>query len=1211
MVLFSGRFLLFCFLFLLFTLIPRSISQEIPGNGLTENQREVLIADLIEKSGDRVRWSHNARLDFAITAYEYARGLEKPDLKMRAMFNMAELYFQQGNFDDAYQYFDTLQLYGKETGDIILQVKAKCYIGSIYRYKGEIYDALGITYDAHQLVLDSDFEKLISLTSNHLGLIYRNLGDTAIAMEYYQIALDNALEFDDAHQTILAYTYLGNLFRTEGYAEKAHQYYLTAMELAIRDNDMQNIASLNNNIGNIYRDRDDYDQALEYYYLAHGMLDEIFLAGLETVILRNIGVTFKLKGDLDEAYNYITRSLESSQKAQLLWLTRDNYLTLSEIYHQLGKDNEAYIYLKEYNQLNQKIFNDRLFNSINYFNERIYDAQRKEELYRFRWQRNLLLLTIVGLGLLFLISLFVLIFSRLKEKKSHVKSLESTIREKEITEKALRQSEENYQTLIRTLNEGLVVLDLDNKIEFVNFKACKVLGVQDKSELTGRNFKEFLLTPEDEKLYNDKMELQKMGISDHYEVKMKNVSGDLLWVNLSSAPILDENLRSKGSVTLITDVSDKKKYEETYSDLTTDLNQKIKQLNCMYDISDISGVPGITFEEIIEKSLEIIPVGLKYTHDIGVQIMFDNKVYASENYKETPWSYIVPIKVQKKKLGHIKVAYLEQKPKINKDPFHFNEKILLKNISEKFGQILEAKNLEKVLRENQERLQEIQRIAKIGNWEKELISGDFTFSENFFDIAEISPERRKFFGIEKLLEIIHPEDKHTFNELIKDDDLDSNILSYHYRIITQQGVIKNIYSSRKVVKDDTDKPFRVIYTIQDVTEQKINQELKYSAEVALRTSEARQQVLADMSYEMRTPLNGIIGVVEFLLKSDLSAEQMNLTKTIKDSSEGLMNIINNIQDLSRIEHGNIQMHDKVFDVNKFTERISNLFSALTRHKELKLSIDLDKKIPAMIVADENRLNQVISNLISNAVKRNEKGEVHIRLRLAKKLKDHMVIGVEIKDPSKDEDRRVPLHLMDSLESISDTDIYKSEDLSLSITQKLVELMGGNLAMKTDKKQGSVASFDFIAKQAEKTSGKSDKNGNPEETMKAIKGLKVLYAEDKIINQKVIKLMLSHAKVDVDLANNGAEALDMMVKDKYDVILLDMIMPVMDGMETVKAIREQFDSSPPLIGVTASTMEKSKKLYLDNGLDDIITKPVNQTELYEKLAHWHLRKTKNQ
>lgn len=170
-------------------------------------------------------------------------------------------------------------------------------------------------------------------------------------------------------------------------------------------------------------------------------------------------------------------------------------------------------------------------------------------------------------------------------------------------------------------------------------------------------------------------------------------------------------------------------------------------------------------------------------------------------------------------------------------------------------------------------------------------------------------------------------------------------------------------------------------------------------------------------------------------------------------------------------------------------------------------------------------------------------------------------------------------------------------------------MGGVLSLRTDKTQGSTASFDFIAKQPDKTSKKLLENASQDNIMKVIKGLKVLYAEDKIINQKVISLMLSHAKINVALANNGAEALDMMSKDKFDIILLDMIMPVMDGMETVQAIRQQFESSPPLIGVTANTMEKSKKQYLDNGLDDIITKPVNPAELYQKIAHWHLQKSK--
>jgi PAS domain S-box-containing protein len=1200
--------LVIIFLFALAFPVQSIRAQETPGAVMSDSQRELMINDLIMKSADHARWSHKARLDFALTAYEYSLDVKDPELRMQAMFQMAELYFQEGSFDKALLYFDSLQIFGSQTNNIPILVKAKCHIGSVYRYRGELLEALGITHDANQIIEESGFDELKSLTYNDLGLIYRSLGDNELAEEYYESALENARNHQDTIQEIRALTYMGNYFRSENEVERAYELYDTAMMLAVQSNAFQNIASLNNNIGNIYRDRGDFDAALEYYLEAFSMIGEVYLVGLETVILRNIGVTFQQKGDINEALSYINKSLELSKETGLKWITRDNYLTLSEIYRTLEEPERAYNYLLSYTGLDREIFNERLLNSIEYFSERVYDAQRREELYRFRWQRNMLLLVISGLGLFFLISLFILILKRFKEKRDHVESLETTLHEKEITEKALKQSEENYQTLIRTLNEGLIVLDLNNKIEFVNFKACKVLGVHDKSELVGRNFKEFLLTTEDERLFNDKMELQKMGISDHYEVKMKNVRGDLLWVNLSSAPILDENLNSKGSVTLITDVSDRKKYEETYSDLTTDLNQKIKQLNCLYDISDISGVPGITFEEIIEKSLEIIPVGLKYSHDIGVQIMFDNRIFTSGNYKETPWSYIVPIKVQKKKLGHIKVVYLEKKPQINKDPFHFNEKILLKNISEKFGQILESKNLEKVLRENQERLQEIQRIAKIGNLEKDLQTNEYSFSGNFFDIAEVSPERRNFFGIEKLAEMVHPEDKETFNELIKDEDYGKSILSFQYRIITQQGIIKNIYSSRKVVVDDKGAPFRVIYTIQDVTEQKINQELKYSAEMALRTSEARQQVLSDMSYEMRTPLNGIMGVVDFLLKSNLTAEQLNLTKTIKDSSEGLMNIVNNIQDLSRIEHGNIEMHNKPFELERFISKISDLFLALTRHKDLTLNTELDKKLPDIVVADENRLNQIITNLISAAVKQNEQGIIGLKIALENKKKDELVLSVSVTDPAKSKTRKFP-GLADSIDNISDTDIYRSEDLSLSITQKLVQLMGGQLTIKPDRSKGTLSNFTFVAMQDSKSVKKALKNGVPAKIMNTIKGLKILFAEDKVINQKVVSLMLKHAGIDVTIAGNGEEALKKMREQEFDVILLDMIMPVMDGLETIKTIKTEFSSYPPVIGVTASTMEKNKKNYLENGLDDIITKPVNAAELYEKIAHWHLNKTK--
>jgi len=824
---------------------------------------------------------------------------------------------------------------------------------------------------------------------------------------------------------------------------------------------------------------------------------------------------------------------------------------------------------------------------------------------------NVIILIMVLLLLILSVSFSILIFYRLKEKRNHIQHLKNTIREKNNTEKALRQSEENYQTLIKTLNEGLIALDHNFKIEFINAKASKILGIEDRSSLIGESLDRFLLTYEDQKLFKDKMELQKLGISDHYEVKMKNIAGDMLWVSLSSAPILDENLRTKGSVTLITDVTDRKKSEESYNELTSNLNQKIKQINCLYDISDISGVPGISFEDIIHKSIEIIPVGLKYSHDIGVQIIFDDKVYQSKNYKDTPWTYVVPIKVQKKKLGQLKVVYLEEKPKINKDPFHFNEKILLKNISEKFGQIIESKKLEKVLRENQEKLQEIQRIAKIGYWEKDLNLDKIFFSDTFFDIADISPERRKFFDYDKFVEIIHPDDKQNFLSYCKGKNKNkkNETQIFTFRIITNKGHIKNIYSNKKIIHDEKSDLKTVVFIIQDITEQKISQEMRYNAEVALKTSEARQHVLANMSYEMRTPINGIMGMVDFLIKTKLDQEQMDLSKTIKESSEGLLNIINNILDLSMTETGKLHLNNKSFKFSDLIKKTESLFSALTRHKDLNLTIEHDHSIPDHISTDMERLFQVITNLLSNAVENSDSGSIAIRTKLDRIHEDQLTVMLEVADNGKTVDSRVLKSIYKPYDLGQSLFIQGNEgiDSAIAISQKLVELLGGTIGFHADNENGGrTFYFTFLAKVL--TSDSYPENllaEKQQEDLKNLEGSNILYVEDKVVNQKVIALMLKHVKCNVDLAENGKQAIEMIMNKDYDVILLDMIMPVMDGLETMRVMKNKFKMHPPVIALSANVLESDKKKYFSYGVADYISKPVKSEDLYGKLLKWKL------
>ncbi len=1205
--------LFFSFLFSLFTVEAISARQAenqydiLTWNSLSEANKQQLIHDLLAKSSDRIRWSHEARMEFANLAYQYSILHKNENLRFKAMNNLAELYFNEARFRTAMVYFDSVIAFAERTQDHEMKIEASNFIGAIFRYQGELYEGLDITHQAYKLAQSEELTSLIALSANNLGVLYRNLGENKLALGHYQQALELASAVSDTNQIVLALSGLGNFHWFEKELTKALEFYNEAMVLAKNSSDLQHIAFLNNNIGNIYRESEDYETALFYYNASLDLLREVNVVGLRAVILRNIGLVYQRTGYLPQAINYLQQSQEIVAEIGIKSFIRDNYLSLSQIYQASGNLQEAYQNLQRYTELNQQIYNSQLMNRITYFNEKIYDAQQNEENYKFRFERNALILIFAILFLLFISLFSVLMFLRFRDRRKHIERLRNTLQDKIITEKALRQSEENYQTLIKTLNEGLLVLDSENKIEFVNLKGYKLLGAKDRNGVLGKSLEEFLLTPEDVKLFKEKVELQKMGISDHYEIKMKSIAGDVMWANLSSAPILDENLKTKGCVALITDITEKKKSEQTYSELTANLNQKIKQLNCLYDITDLSGVPGITFEEIMEKSLEIIPVGLRYSHDIGVEIVFDKKAFASKNYRETPWSYSVPIKVQKKKLGYIKVCYLEEKPNINKDPFHFNEKILLKNISEKFGQIIESKHLERVLRDNREKLQEVQQIAKIGNWEKNLDNNHCEFSETFFDIADITPERRKFFDYTRFLELIHPDDKQEFLDFEKQlvaGKLSGSVTA-NYRIVIHTGAIRHIFSIGKIIKTEDSRKGSCVFTVQDITEQKHNQELQHHAELALKTSEAKQQVLANMSFEMRTPITGIMGMVDFLQKTDLNSDQIELVKTIKDSSINLLNIVNNILDLQRIEAGKFRLNKAQFDLNQLMDRVNALFAVLTRNKELELSIHINPDVPVSIVSDQARLYQVISSLVAVIAENTDQGKVDLVVSCETLSDDKIMMMMEIFHVNKSFDIDAIKNVLKPARGQEDTFLHKRDNLivGLNISRRLVEMLEGSLGIDKSEDNRIAFYFTFLASTPQKSTEKNNKSKVAKNSFN-IEGLKVLCVEDQKINQKVISLMLVHARCEVSMAANGQEALDLLTSKNFDVVLLDMVMPVMDGIETLKVMKQRMKSHPPVIALSANVLDEDKDRYFKAGVNDFISKPINAPELYEKIHKWH-------
>jgi CheY-like chemotaxis protein len=405
-----------------------------------------------------------------------------------------------------------------------------------------------------------------------------------------------------------------------------------------------------------------------------------------------------------------------------------------------------------------------------------------------------------------------------------------------------------------------------------------------------------------------------------------------------------------------------------------------------------------------------------------------------------------------------------------------------------------------------------------------------------------------------------------------------------------------------------------VFTVQDITEQKNTQQLQHHAELALKTSEAKQQVVANISYEMRTPITGIMGMVDFLLESGLTTEQLELAKTIKDSSIGLLNSINNILDLQRIEAGKFKLNNNILSISQLLNKITSLFAALTRNKEINLKLDVDPHMPESIISDQDRLYQVITSLISIITENTSgKGLITIHLRKEKVSDVGLMIIVEIADNFSTIDiKEVNEILYPSKEKTDISAINRKDNLSvgLAISRKLIDLLDGKISVERNKNNGTTFFFTFHTTVAPETVEWIEKKQTGTKAVQNIKGVRILCVEDQKINQKVISLMLSHAQCKVTLANNGKEALEHLSKDTFDIVLLDMVMPVMDGMETLDVIGKSFPSPPPVIALSANVLDEDKDKYYIAGVQDFISKPIDADELYTKIEKWSKKQKKS-
>ena len=397
---------------------------------------------------------------------------------------------------------------------------------------------------------------------------------------------------------------------------------------------------------------------------------------------------------------------------------------------------------------------------------------------------------------------------------------------------------------------------------------------------------------------------------------------------------------------------------------------------------------------------------------------------------------------------------------------------------------------------------------------------------------------------------------------------------------------------------------RLILSIfRDITEHIQNEELQRNIIIAKSTATIKQQFLANMSHEIRTPLSGIIGMTEILSGTDLNSTQIDYIDTIKSSSESLLSIINDILDLSKIEAGKMELYLSNIDIDLFISKIHGAFIGVIKGKSLVLEISYNNDFPKQFISDEKRLNQIISNLISNAIKFTNEGSIKVNFSLVELLSnENAKLKVEVIDTGIGIKKENQTKLFDKFSQV-DSSLARSFEgagLGLAICRELVQMMNGEIGLFSEEDKGSTFWFTFITNVSTNLPIKD--NINQDITEIYIKA-KVLLVEDKFINRKVVSIMLEKFGCEVITANNGLEALNVFKENEFDVILMDIQMPIMDGITAVKELKTKYNNLPVIIGLSANAMEGDAEKYIEMGMDDYLSKPVTSNQLQSKIGKW--------
>lgn len=541
------------------------------------------------------------------------------------------------------------------------------------------------------------------------------------------------------------------------------------------------------------------------------------------------------------------------------------------------------------------------------------------------------------------------------------------------------------------------------------------------------------------------------------------------------------------------------------------------------------------------------------------------------------------------------------------------------------------------IKQTENRLNEAQRIASIGDWEFDLPTRQLTWSDQIYRIFELD---KALFdcNYEAYLAITHPDDRDSVDQAYQHALATSQShIDISHRVILPDGRIKYVHQRGETRYDENGKPLRSIGTVQDITERHLAEmelaryhnhlenlvaertsALMIAKEVAESANRAKSTFLANMSHELRTPMNAIIGMVAIALRRTDEPKLRNYLTKIDQASQHLLALINDILDLSKIEAERLTLEKVPFILSEVMYKLINLVEQRAADKHLALNIDCsDELLNMSMLGDPLRLGQVLLNLVGNAIKFTQQGQIDVSVLALEKKEGKIVLRFEIADSGVGISTDDQLRLFNAFEQAdnSTTRKYGGTGLGLAISKRLIRMMDGDIGVSSRPGEGSsfwcVVPFDCVSGQSVVLAPSPDRPQTAEVRLRIeFAGCHVLLVEDEPINQEVSRTLLTEVGLLVDVADDGLLAVALAKQNSYDLILMDMQMPKMNGIDATLEIRQLPGyAKTPIIAMTANAFNEDRKVCLAAGMDEHLGKPVDPDHLFEVILTW-LRQREN-